>query len=148
MARREELTDEHWAIIEPLIPPPPRRGDGRGRPWKDTREVLNGILWILRPGARWQDPPERFPPYQTCHRRFLQWVRDGTLRSMLETLAADLKERGDLDVSECFIDGTFVAAKKGLRSGKDQAGQRYEGHGGGGPLRSSSLRTHGVCYAG
>jgi transposase len=39
MARREELTDEQWAIIAPLIPEPPRREDGRGRPWKESREV-------------------------------------------------------------------------------------------------------------
>ena len=113
MARREELTDEQWALIEPLIPELPRRDDGRGRPWRDTREVMNGVLWILRSGARWQDLPGRFPPYQTCHRRFQQWVREGTLRRVLEALAQDLKERGDLDLSECFIDGTFVVAKKG-----------------------------------
>lgn len=113
MARREELTDEQWALIEPLIPTLPRRDDGCGRPWKDTREVMNEVLWILRSGARWQDLPERFPPYQTCHRRFQHWVREGTLRKVLEALAQDLKERGDLDLSECFIDATFIVAKKG-----------------------------------
>jgi transposase len=113
MARREELTDEQWAIIEPLLPELPRREDGRGRPWRGNREVLNGILWLLRSGARWQDLPERFPPYQTCHRRFQQWVGEGALRRVLEALARDLKERGDLDLSECYIDGTFVVAKKG-----------------------------------
>jgi Transposase and inactivated derivatives len=111
--RGEELTDEQWAIIGPLIPEPPRREDGRGRPWRDTREVINGVLWILRSGARWQDLPDRFPPYQTCHRRFQQWSRDGTLRKVLEALACDLHERGEIDLSECFIDGTFVTAKKG-----------------------------------
>jgi transposase len=113
MARREELTDEQWAIIASLIPEPPRREDGRGRPWKDSREVMNGILWVLRSGARWEDLPERFPPYQTCHRRFQQWIREGVLRSVLEALAEDLRARGELDLSECFIDGMFVAAKKG-----------------------------------
>src|SRR5690349_15840805 len=111
--RGEELTDEQWAIIGPLIPEPPRREDGRGRPWRDTREVMNGVLWILRSGARWQDLPERFPPYQTCHRRFQQWSRDGTLRNVLEALAEDLRTRGEIDLSECFIDGTFILAKKG-----------------------------------
>lgn len=114
MARREELSDEQWAIIEPLIPPLPRRQDGRGRPWRDNHEVLNGILWILRSGARWKDLPERFPPYQTCHRRFQQWVRDGVLKSVLEALAEDLRTRGELELSECFIDGTFIVAKKGV----------------------------------
>ena len=41
------------------------------------------------------------------------------MRQVLEALAADLRERGELDVAECFIDGTFVAAKKGaLRWGR------------------------------
>lgn len=124
MARREELTDEQWAIIERLIPPPPRRSDGRGRPWKDTRAVLNAILWILRSGARWQDLPERFPPYQTCHRRFQQWARDGTLRNVLEALAEDLKQRGQLDVSECFIDVTLVVAKKGAAEWEKPSGAK------------------------
>ena len=113
MARREELTDEQWLILEPLLPELPRRGDGRGRPWRGQREVLNGVLWILRSGARWQDLPERFPPYQTCHRRYQGWVRSGALRDILEVLAEDLRERGQIDFSECFIDGTFIAVKKG-----------------------------------
>ena len=42
--RGEELTDEQWAVIEPLIPEPPRREDNRGRPWRGTREVMGGVL--------------------------------------------------------------------------------------------------------
>jgi len=113
MARREELQDEQWALVEPLLPKSPRRVDGRGRPRCEDRAVLNGILWILRSGARWKDLPARFPSYQTCHRRFQRWVRDGTLVRVLQALAEDLQERGGLDLSECFIDGTFIGAKKG-----------------------------------
>jgi len=112
MARREELTDEQWSLIEPLFDKPPAVTT-RGRPRRSEREVLNGVLWILRSGARWYDLPDRFPPYQTCHRRFQEWVKDGRLRKVIETLAADLHTRGKLDLSECFIDGTFVSAKKG-----------------------------------
>ena len=112
MARREELTDEQWALIAPLFEKA-EMVQTRGRPPRSAREVLNGVLWILRSGARWQDLPERFPPYQTCHRRFQAWVKDGRLRQVLETLAQDLLERGKLDLSETFIDGTFVSAKKG-----------------------------------
>ena len=111
MARR--LTDEQWNKLQPLIPAPKRRDDGRGRPWRESREVLDGIFWILRTGAPWQDIPKEFPPYQTCHRRFQQWVRSGVFKMLLRILAEDLKERGGLDLSECFIDGTFVTAKKG-----------------------------------
>jgi len=48
-----------------------------------------------------------------CHRRFQQWVREGALRKVLEALAEDLRTRGELDLSECFIDATFIVAKKG-----------------------------------
>ena len=107
------LTDEQWEIVEPLIPDPPRRADGKGRPWRDPRDVLNSILWILRTGAPWRDLPERYPPYQTCHRRFQRWNEEGVLDGVLRALAEDLKDRGGLDLSECFVDGTFVGAKKG-----------------------------------
>jgi len=108
-----DLTDEQWAVVKASIPEPPRRSDGRGRPWLEARDVLNGILWIMRTGAAWQDLPDRYPSYQTCHRRFQQWTRDGTFEKLLEVLSKDLYERGRLDLSECFIDGTFEIAKKG-----------------------------------
>lgn len=108
-----DLTYEQWTVVEPLIPKPVRRADGRGRPWRNSREVLDGIFWIMRSGAPWHDLPDRYPPYQTCHRRFQRWVRSGVLDKVLQALAADLQERGEIDLSECFIDGTFVVAKKG-----------------------------------
>jgi transposase len=114
MARREEVTDKQWAIIGPLLPKVELREDGRGRPRvHDDRSVLNGILWILRTGAAWMDLPERFPSGSTCYRRFSLWVKAGALRKALEALAQDLEERGKIDLSECFIDGTFTVAKKG-----------------------------------
>src|SRR5690606_1395956 len=97
----------------------PRRPDSRGRPWRDSREVLNGILWVLRTGAQWSEMPGRYPPYQTCHRRFQQWRKAGVMDRLLEALARDLEDRGKLKLEECFIDGSFSAAKKGaLASGK------------------------------
>jgi len=57
--------------------------------------------------------PERYPPYQTCRRRFQRWVEEGVLSRILEALAHDLKERGGLDLSECFIGSALVVAKKG-----------------------------------
>jgi len=118
-----DVTDEQWAVLAPLLAPP-TRADGRGRPWRDPRDVLNGVLWILRTGAPWKDLPDRYPPYQTCHRRFQAWVRDGTLEQVLATLATDLQERGGIDVSECFVDGTFVGAKKGADAWARPSGAR------------------------
>src|SRR3712207_9205947 len=92
--------DEGWKLVALLIPDPPRRSDGRGRPWRPSREILNGILWVLRTGAPWKDLPERYPPYQTCHRRFQRWVRDGTIEKILRTLAEDLESRGGIRSEE------------------------------------------------
>ena len=108
-----DLTDEQWDVLKPIMPVSPRRADGRGRPWRDPRAIRNGILWILRTGAPWQDLPPRDPPYQTCHRRFQPWARSGAFERILQTWATDLRPRGALDLSECCIDGTFVVATKG-----------------------------------
>ena len=108
-----DLRDAQWAILEPLIPKPHVRPDGRGRPWRHARDVLNGILWVLRTGAPWQDLPSRYPSPATCHRRFQEWSRSGVLVKILTALAVDLRDRGKLDLSECFVDATFVGAKKG-----------------------------------
>ena len=105
-------------------PRPTRRPDGKGRPWRDSRDVMNGIIWVLRTGAPWYDMPDRYPPYQTCHRRFQQWVRSGVFERVLQALADDLHERGGLDLSECHIDGTFVIAKKGATGLERPGGAR------------------------
>ncbi len=88
-----DLTEEQWKFVEPLLPKPKVRTDGRGRPWRDPRDVLDGTLWVLRTGAPWKDLPPRYPPYQTCHRRFQQWSRDGTIEKILYRLARHLQER-------------------------------------------------------
>jgi transposase len=107
-----DLTDAQWAILAPTFRPR-RRPDGRGRPWADARAVLNGVLWVLRTGAPWHDLPRRYPPYQTCHRRFQQWQRSGRLDRLLRRLAEDLRDRGKIDLTETFVDATFAGAKKG-----------------------------------
>jgi len=107
-----QLTDQQRALVRPHIPPSTRK-DGRGRPRRDDREILNGILWILRTGAQWADLPDRFPPYQTCHRRFQEWVKRKVFARILTILAQDMEQRGKIKIQECFIDGTFASAKKG-----------------------------------
>ena len=112
MAGRWELTDEQRELVEPILRPP-RREDNRGRPWHDTRAVLNGVLWILGSGAQWAEMPAKYPPYQTCHRRFQQWIGEGRLVEVLRLLARQLHARGKLNMDEAFVDATFASAKKG-----------------------------------
>ncbi len=65
-----ELTDKQWTRLEPIILQSLCKKDSRDRKPRDPREVLNGILWVLRTDAPWKVLPDRYPPHQTCHRRF------------------------------------------------------------------------------
>jgi transposase len=126
MRDRWELSDAQWKLIEPMLRPQ-RRADGRGRPWQDTHAVLNGILWVLGTGAQWRELPKKYPPYQTCHRRFQQWVREGKLEDILRGLAEELHARGKLQLDEAFIDASFTGAKKGAsRSGPPSAAREQK----------------------
>ena len=84
-------------------------------PAHDDRSVLNGILWVLRTGSAWADLPERFPSSSTCYRRFSEWAEVGVFQKIFEALARDPEERGDVNLSERFIDGTFAESVKQLR---------------------------------
>src|SRR5438270_1649845 len=137
LAYAKDLTDFHWSILDALIPEPTPRRDGRGRPWKARRSVLDGILWVLRTGAPWADVPDRYPSYQTCHRRFQQWVRSGVMKGILEGLALDLRARGVLDVREAFIDASFAPAKKGAPKLERQSAAKAR--------KSWPLQTATVC---
>jgi transposase len=112
MPGRWEVSEEQWSLLEPILRPKQRPG-GKGRPPADTRSVRNGVLWILGTGAQWRELPKKYPPYQTCHRRFQQWVRSGRLEKVLRKLAERLQAEGRLNLEEAFIDATLVAAKKG-----------------------------------
>ena len=80
-----ELTDQLLACVRPLLPSDSRRG----RPWRDHRQVLGGILWKLHTGRPWRDVPERFGPWQTCYGRLRRWQGDGTWPRVWAVLAAD-----------------------------------------------------------
>jgi transposase len=79
---RYELTDCERSAIRPFLP-----NKARGVPRVNDRRVLNGIFWILRPGAPWHDLPESFGPYTTCYNRFVHWERAGVWDQIMDALA-------------------------------------------------------------
>ncbi len=114
MRGRWELSDAEWELIEPILRPK-RRADGRGRPWQDTRAVLDGVPWMLGTGAQWRELPRKYPPYQTCHRRFQLWVREGKLEQILHELAEELSARGKLELEEALSTPPSREQKRGAR---------------------------------
>ena len=114
MARRQEVfvSDEQWEQIQPFIPKRKRSPRG-GRPPADDRACLEGILWVLRSGARWRDLPERYPSPSTCWRRLVEWEGEGVLVKIWRAFLDTLEERGLLDWDEVFVDASFSPAKKG-----------------------------------
>ena len=103
---RFDLTDEEWALLEPLLPT--RRKSAR----VDDRRILNAIFYVLRTGMPWRDLPERYGPYTTAYNRFNRWSRRGVFKRMFDTLAA--KSRDSLHL----IDSTIVKAHRAASGAK------------------------------
>lgn len=126
MTRPRMLDDSQWDKIKPFLPKRLRSKAG-GRPPADDRECLEGILWVLKTGARWRDLPEGFPSPSTCWRRLVYWEEEGVLDVIFESFLKTLDDLGILDWKEVFIDATFSPAKKGgnmwdpLSGGKAQS---------------------------
>lgn len=104
-----DLTDKQGALLQPLLPPPKRRG----RPRAADRPVLNGILYVLRTAIPWNDLPERYGDDSTCWRRLAAWEADGTWERIWQVLLSTLDRQGKLEWAQAFLDGSFVPAKKG-----------------------------------
>ena len=114
MARmtKRMLTDEQWNRIAPHLPEHPPSPKG-GRPREDDRECMEGVLWLLRTGARWQDMPLDLPSGSTCWRRLQEWAGEGVLAEIQAILIGQLDELGQLDFEQLLADATFIRAKKG-----------------------------------
>jgi putative transposase len=107
-----DLTDEQWAILEPLVTRP-RRADGRGRPPAvEVREVVNAVVYVLHEGCRWRALPHDFPAWQTVYWYFARWTDDGTLVRIQDTLRQRLRQAAgrDPEPSAVVIDSQSVKA--------------------------------------
>ena len=127
MAKRHdvEATDEQWEQIRPHLPERKRSRKG-GRPPADDRACWEGILWVLRSGARWRDLPDRFPSPSTCWRRLTEWEAEGVLEAIWHAFLDTLDERGLIDWDEVFVDGTFAPAKKGATKSEKPSAERVQ----------------------
>ena len=112
------IDDGLWSRIEPLLPKPPRRRwRTMGRPRVPDRAALTGILFVLRSGLPWQMLPKEMGcgSGSTCWRRLVRWQRAGVWRRLHAVLLAELRQRGQLDLTRALVDSASVRA---LRGGK------------------------------
>ena len=104
MSRTAVLSDADWARIEPLLP----SSDGCvGRPFRDHRQVVEGIVYRYRTGIAWRDLPREFGPWQTVWKRHARFSRDGTWDRLLTRLQAQADAAGELDW-RVSVDSTVV----------------------------------------
>lgn len=104
------LTDAQWEAVRQLLPPQPQRRS-RGRPRADDRRTLDGILYVLRNGCRWQDLPASYGHSVTCWRRFAQWEADGTWERIWRALLAVMEPPARQAWALAFIDSRYVPTK-------------------------------------
>ena len=110
------LSDEQWAVIEPFMPknqPGPERND--------DRQVISGIIHVVKTGCRWCDCPPEYGPPTTIYNRFNRWSRRGFWKTMLAALA-----KAGWNGEASAIDATYVRAHRTAQGGK------------GGPRRKTS----------
>jgi len=113
------LSDDEWNRIADVFPKPA----ATGRPRRDPRTTMDGILWILRTGSPWRDLPEEFGPWQTVWRSFDKWNGDGTLSKIVHRLRGAFVDIGEIDKDLWCIDGTIVRAAR-CASGSEKKGVR------------------------
>jgi len=122
--RRHEISEEQWNRIKDLLPA--ERNPQGGRPAKDNRLMLNGIIYWLNTGIPWRDLPERFGSWNSVYSRFYRWTQQGIWEKVFQYLI----EHDIVDETTLMLDSTTVkvhqqgsGAKKGLIKRSDEAAE-------------------------
>jgi len=112
-AYRSDLTDAQWNRVKRLLPKPA----ATGHPRSNEREVLNGILYVLSTGCRWEDLPHDIgASYQTCNRRLLEYQRRRVWQKMLGELLKEANRTGRLNLKTAYPDASVIKSKRGRRT--------------------------------
>jgi len=137
-----DLTDEEWARVAPLIPPPKPGGNKRTR---DMREVVNGLMYVLSTGCQWRAIPKDLPPRSTVYGYFDLWDHDGTVQRRHHALFVQCREQAGREASPtaAIIDSQSVkGAEKGGPPSTRRATTRARKSGG---RNAMSWSTHKAC---
>jgi len=113
---KELVSDELWAVIEPLLPPEPARPKG-GRKPIPNRKCLTGILFVLKTGIGWEDLPQEMGcgSGMTCWRRLQDWQAAGVWQQLHQVLLDRLGQADQIDWNRASVDSTSVPAPGGAK---------------------------------
>lgn len=105
MTRDPVISDAQWAQIEPFMP----TVSGRSRPFREHRQVVEGIIYRFRTGIAWRDLPEKFGPWQTVWKRHKRFSIDGTWDRIHAALIAEADAAGEV-IWDISVDSTINRA--------------------------------------
>ena len=112
---RDELRDDQWARILPLIS---GGSEGKRGPRTDNRRFINALLWMARSGARWKDLPADFGAFQTVKRRYYRWLERGLIDRLFEEVGQDA------DLEWLMLDSTVIRAHQHAAGAPKKKGAR------------------------
>jgi transposase len=138
--KRHELSDEQWEGLSRRLP---AQRPHTGRPGLDHRQVMNGILWVLKTGAPWRDLPGRYGKWQTVYSRFRRWQQAGVWERALSAVQQDADAQGEMDWTLHFVDGTVVRAHQHAAGAKGGSIARPSASAGAGSAASSTFALSG-----
>ena len=112
-----DLSDAEWALLEPHLPAPKRRGPPRIH---SPREILNAVFYLLKSGCLWRMLPRQFPPWKTVFHYFRAWRLDGTWERMNQAMRRRLRERlgRHPEPSAGIVDAQSVKTPRGSEASK------------------------------
>jgi len=103
-----DLTEAQWEYIKCFLPPQPRVGRKRA----EDRKTINGILYVLETGCKWEDMPRRYGSYVTAWRRLKRWSEEGIWFKILCGICDTAYSTGNLSIDTVSVDSTLIDSKK------------------------------------
>ncbi len=105
----QELSDKQWKMIQEHLPKPA----STGRPRAEDRTTINGIIYVLTTGCRWEEIPKRYGSKSTAHRRLQTWQQNNTWKKILSGAIQSAHQSGKLQLEKISVDSSSIPAKKG-----------------------------------